>query len=252
MSESKTVSTGIQELDRALGGGFLSNSVPLIIGGTYSTAWALGFEIFKKMMERGFFGIIINYYGPMSLLERHASVLGMDIGELGRRGDLAVIDVFGSLHGIDYEEPYVFSIGSVDAGTYLIKTSNVYYEILRQCASDRMPVGIIFTMGGFAHVFGEDATLKILQKNLAMKEKSGRSRGEGPITISLLHRDMISSYLLSWIVNYSEHVIELRPTARVGVEEIIFRKSLLRDFEPVSGELRFRRGRIELKIERQD
>jgi len=243
-----TVSTGIPELDTALGGGFLEGSVPLIVGGTYSNGWALGFEIFKRMVAQGFFGIIINYYGPLSLIKRHTSVIGLEIDELGGKGDLAVIDVFGSYHGVEYDEPYVFSIGPVDAGTYLIKTSNVYQEIVQSYANDRTPVGIVVTMDGFAHIFGEEVALRILQKNLAMKEKSRHSYENSPITLALLHRDRVSTYLLSWLVSYSEHVIDLRPTKRACVEELIVRKSLLKSFVPVSGELRLSRGRVMVRI----
>ena len=248
----KTVSTGIPELDRALGGGFLEGSIPLIVGETYSNSWALGLEIFKRIVDQGFFGVIVNYYGPVSLIKRHASVIGLDIEKLGEKGDLGIIDIFGSQHGVEYEEPYVFSIGDVDAGTFLIKTANTYRDIVKKYANGRTPIGLTITMDGFAHIFGEDVGLRILRKNLAMRETARRSYDEGPITLTLLHRDRVSTYFLSWLVSYSEHVIDLRPTKKACVEELVVRKSLLRDFVPVSGELKLSRGKVEVKIKKKD
>ncbi len=246
------VSTGIPELDSALGGGFLEGSTPMIVGEMYSNGWALGFEILRRMVERGFFGIIINYCGPVSLIRRYASVIGLDIDELGKRGDIAIIDVFGSSHGLEYEEPYIFSLDSVDAGTFLIKVSDIYIDILKEHGRQRTPFGLLVTLDGFSHLFGEEMALRILRRNLALREMRMMSRDHSPITLAILYRDRVSTGLLSWLVTYSEHVIELRPTRSARSERLIVRKSLLKDFEPVSGELRFGRGKVEVRIRKKE
>lgn len=65
----RLLSTGIKKLDRAIGGGILPNTNVLILNNTYSTGWAIAFEILKNRVQMGDFGVITNTAVPLSSLE---------------------------------------------------------------------------------------------------------------------------------------------------------------------------------------
>ncbi|GAB6100848.1 hypothetical protein JCM16138_00710 [Thermococcus atlanticus] len=100
------LSTGIGELDSAIGGGFLEDSIFLIIYDTYSYGWGLGVKILENRIKEGDFGIIINNSMPVTPLSMELSSVGFDLHRYGKSGDLGVIEVFGSFYGLDYDIPF--------------------------------------------------------------------------------------------------------------------------------------------------
>ncbi|WP_050002855.1 ATPase domain-containing protein [Thermococcus eurythermalis] len=122
----RLLSTGIKKLDRAIGGGILPNTNVLILNNTYSTGWAIAFEILKNRVQMGDFGVITNTAVPLSSLEIELIPVGVDIKALGKSGNLAVIDIFGSLHGIRYNEDFVHSGNHFSVDTFVPKYSMLF------------------------------------------------------------------------------------------------------------------------------
>lgn len=244
------IKTGIRELDSMLGGGLLDDSITLIVYDTNSFGWVLGLEVFRSLIRKGGFGVVINYSFPMSLLQKYCSVIGFDVQKLGEKGDIAVIDVFGAVNGIRVDLPFVYSPGNIDASTFLPKIVSLYYNILPKRGSKK-PIGITITMDGFAHLFGEEPSMKLFQRNMVLKENARISeKRERPVSILLLNRDRVSSRFLSWISQYTEHIIEFKHAEVPGLERMIVRKSLLPEFEPCTAEFRFSRGKMRIVPER--
>jgi len=235
--------TGIAALDEMLGGGVIEDGILLVVYNTGSYGWALGVEIFKSFLERDWYGVVTNYSLPYSLLKKYASALRFGLQSLGRSDRLAVIDVFGSVNGVQLGEPFVRSIGEVDGSTFLPKMLAVYRTLV---PNRPRRIGLTVTMDGFVEVFGEETGMRILKRNLAMRENYPRSSGEEVLNVFLVNRDRVSPRFLSWLSQYAEHIVELRPTERPGVESLRVVKSLLPDFEPSTGTFRFKRGRVEV------
>ncbi|ASJ01650.1 hypothetical protein A3K92_09235 [Thermococcus gorgonarius] len=105
MFGEKIIPTGIPEFDSLLGGGLLDDSTLLIVYGTHSFGWALGVEVFKRLISSGGFGIATNYSFPALLLERYSNTVGYDVFKDGLEGKLAIIDVFGSLNELTSSSP---------------------------------------------------------------------------------------------------------------------------------------------------
>ncbi len=245
--EWTVVPTGIKELDVMLGGGVLDDSVVLITYDTNSFGWVLSIELFKSFLDKGCFGIVTNYSLPIGLLEKYAGMLDFDLEEHGLAGELIIIDVFGAAHDIRLNVPYVYSPGRVDASTFLPKMVELYYDILKQ-AGDRKPVGLTVGMDGFAQIFDEETTMKILRRNIMMKEAARVSEDRlRPINIMIVNKDRVSKKFLSWLFHYAEHVIDFEPTERPGIEKMIIRKSLLPDFEPSLAEFTYSKGKIKIR-----
>jgi len=245
--ELDVIPTGIKELDAMLGGGVLDDSIVLLIYETNSFGWVLSIEMFRSFLDRGCFGVITNYSLPVGLLEKYASMVGFDLEEKGNSGELAIIDVFGAVHGMDLGIPYVYSPGRIDSSTFLPKLVELYYGILRK-AGDRKPIGLTVGMDGFAKIFDEETAMKILRRNVMMKE-AARLREERvrPINIMIVNRDRVSKGYISWLFHYAEHVIDFEPTERPGLERMIIRKSILPDFEPSMAEFVYSRGQIKIR-----
>ncbi len=240
------VPTGIKELDTMFGGGVLDDSIVLIIYDTNSFGWVLSIAMFKSFLDRGGFGVVTNYSLPIGLLEKYAAMMGFDVEERGNSGQLAIIDVFGASHDVALDIPYVYSPGRIDSNTFLPKMVEVYYNILEK-AGGRKPVGLTVGMDGFAQIFDENTAMKILRRNVMMKEAARVSeRRERPVNIMIVNRDRASKKYISWLFHYAEHVIDFEPTERPGLEKMIVRKSLLPEFEPSFAEFTYSKGRIKI------
>ncbi|NJE54436.1 hypothetical protein [Thermococcus sp. 21S9] len=239
----KVFRTGFGALDEMLGGGIIEDGILLIVYNTGSYGWALGVEVFKAFLARGWYGVVTNYSLPYSLLRKYAMAVRFGFQTLGREDRLAVVDVFGSVNGIQLREPFVYSVGQVDGSTFLPKMLALYKTLI---SNRPKRIGLTVTMDGFVEVFGEDTGMRILKKNMAIKESYPRAGGEEVLNIFLINRDRVSPRFLSWLSQYSEHIVELRPTERPGVENIHVVKSLLPDFEPSTGIFRFKKGRVEI------
>ncbi|MBP1911562.1 hypothetical protein [Thermococcus stetteri] len=97
-------------------------------------------------------------------------------------------------------------------------------------------------------LFGEEATIKILRRNMALKVKARESENRPrPLNIFLLNRDRVSPKFIAWLSQYAEHVVDFTTTEILGVERMVVRKSLLPEFTPSEAEFRFSKGRFEIK-----
>jgi hypothetical protein len=243
------IPTGIRELDSLLGGGLLEDSTLLISYETTSFGWVLAIEVFRKLLAEGGFGIVTNYSFPFLLLERYAKSIRYDVFKEGVEGKLVVLDVFGSVNGVRLDYPFVYYIPGVDSTTFLDKTVSVYRRILK-LAENRRPIGISVTLDGMVDLFGEEATVRILRRNIAMKMRAREEEKERPrpVNIFLLNRDRVSTRFIAWLSQYMEHVIEFRITEKPGIERMVVRKSLLPEFIPVEAVFKFSRGRFEIEV----
>ena len=239
----KVFETGVPLLDEMLGGGIIQDGVVLIVYNTGSYGWALGVEIFRSFVEKGWFGLVTNYSFPYGLLSKYAYALHFDMSGLGKNGSLAVLDVFGSVNGVESKEPFVHSIGRIDGNTFLPKIVSLYLKVI---GDRKRRIGISITLDGFVSIFGEETGMKILQKNMALKDSTPRNPDESVLNIFLLNQERVSPRFIAWLSQYSEHIIEFQPTGRPGVEKLVVKKSLLPDFEPSVGLFKFSRGRIKL------
>jgi len=250
----RVLSTGIPLLDEALGGGLLEDSNLLITYSTYSRGWALGFEIVRRRMSMGDFGVLTDYVLPITPLRMELRAINFDIDEFGKRGDLAVVDIFSSFYGLEYPEGYIYTDPTIDGGTFLPKYTRLYYRVLRERIGDRRPVGIDVTVDGLAFLLGEKNLIRVLQQLMALKERSRISeKRKRPLNILLLNRSRASEELVSWMSLYSQYVIEFQPTDKPGVEKMIVRSSPLPDFEPSVEGYTFRliKGKVEIERPRK-
>jgi len=246
----EVLSTGVPLLDEALGGGLLEDSNLLITYSTYSRGWALGFEILRRRIGMGDFGVILDSVLPITPLRMELKAVNFDIDELGRRGDLAVVDIFSSFYGLKYAEDYVYTDPTIDGSTFLPKYNGLYRRILKERIGDRRPVGIDVTVDGMAFLLGEKNFIRVFQRLMALKERARISeKRKRPLNIFLLNRSRASEELVSWMALYSQYVIEFQPTENPGVERFFVRSSPLPDFEPSAEGYIFRlvRGRVEIE-----
>ncbi|WP_297073127.1 hypothetical protein [Thermococcus sp.] len=239
----KVFKTGLLHLDRMLGGGIIEDGTLLVVYYTGSYGWALGVEIFKSFLSKGWYGIVANYSLPYGLLRKYAMAVRFALQTLGKEERLAVIDVFGSVNGIQPKESFVYSFGQIDGSTFLPKILALYKKMIE---GRPKRIGITVTVDGFVEIFGENTGMKILKRNMALKENFPRSKGEEVLNIFLVNRDRVSPRFLSWLSQYAEHIVEFKPTSRPGVEEIRVVKSLLPDFEPSGGIFKFKKGMVEI------
>jgi len=246
--EYRVFKTGIDPLDRMLGGGLMDDGILLIVYDTGSYGWALGVEVFRRFLEAGWFGVVVDYSLPYSLLVKYGLAVGFPLEELGKEGKLAVVDVFGSVNGVEIDLPFVYSLGHVDSGTYLPKMLALYSKVV---ANRPKRIGMTVTLDGFVEIFGEENAMRILKKNMAIRESAGRPRHEGVLNIFLINRDRVTRRFLAWVSQFAEHIVKLSPSAWPGVEEIFVVKSLLPEFEPLSGTFIYKKGRIELRVSGQ-
>ena len=243
----KVLKTGVPVLDEALGGGILEDTDLLIVYDTYSSGWALAFEIVRNRIAEGDFGVMINSVLPFSSLNVELGSVNFDLTEEGKRGNLVIIDMFASFYRIKYSEDFIYTDETMDASTFLPKYSHLYRRVLAEKIKDRRPIGIDFTIDGMAFLLGEKNFIKIFQNLMAAKEKARLvEKRKRPVNIFLLNRDRISSEVISWIALYSQYVIEFFSSPDSTVEKMIVRKSPLPEFSPRDGGYSFRieHGRI--------
>ncbi|WP_042699203.1 RAD55 family ATPase [Thermococcus sp. PK] len=238
------IKTKIPQLDEALGGGILEDSIVLITYDTYSQGWTLAFEILRNRIEDGDFGVIINSVVPISMLNLELKRINFDLNEKGENGDLGIIDIFASFYGINYQQPYVY-YENMDRETYLPKFMNLYRKMLKERIKDRRPIGIQVTADGFVFLLGEEIELRNLQKNLAEKEKALLyEKRKRPINITLLNRDRVSSRYISWLSLYSQYQIDFSSQEGEVEEKMIVRKAPSPNFKPATYTFKIENGKI--------
>lgn len=244
----KVVRTGVDELDVMLGGGLLEGGTLLVIYDASSFGWTVGVQIFRRLTELGGFGLITSYSFPISLLEKYALTMRYDVLEEGKLGRLAIVDIIGSLYGVRADLPFVYYPGTIDSETFLAKLERVHGRIFEERLNGRNPVRISVTIDALPDLFGEEASMRILRRGMMMKEAGLlRNGGVGPIDILLLNRERASRRFIEWLSQYSEHIIEFKPTGTPGIERMLVRKSLLPDFTPSEAEFRFSRGNLSIR-----
>ncbi|WP_297510178.1 hypothetical protein [Thermococcus sp.] len=246
----KVLSTGIPLLDEALGGGLLEDSNLLIIYDTYSRGWALGFEIMRRRIDMGDFGVILDSVLPITPLRMELGAINFDIDRLGNERKITVIDIFSSFHGLKYPEDYIYTDPTMDASTFLPKYDKLYKRVLRERIGDRRPVGIDVTVDGMAFLLGEKNFIRVFQRLMALKERARiAEKRKRPINILLLNKNRASEELVSWMALYSQYVIEFEPAESPGEDRLFVRGSPLPEFIPSEKGYIFRliRGRVEIE-----
>lgn len=251
----EVLNVGDRTLNEALGGGFLEDTIMLLIYDSYSLGWLLGFNIMKERIREGDFGLFMNYNLPVSRLGLRMRLLGIDMEEEGRRGNMAIVDFFGSRYGIRYNLDYVYQVENFDAQTYIPKFLRVYSRLMNEKIGDRRAVGVNFTTDGMAFEIGEDTIIRILRSNLAHKEQAYlRSAPERkmPINVLNVNKDRVSSRFIAWLTELSEYVIEFSSRSEgrpFGEEEMNVIKSPLEEFEPSRYVFSVKHGRIVIRKE---
>ncbi|WP_457742285.1 hypothetical protein [Thermococcus sp.] len=243
--EYRVIKTGIAPLDSMLGGGIIEDSLFLIVYDMRSFGWTLGVEILRRFLSSGWFGVITNYSLPYTLMCKYAASVNFNLEKLGESERLSIIDVFGSVNGIPPKESFVHTLGNIDGSTFLPKVVSMYSRLVE---GKEKRIGLTVTLDGFTAIFGEELAVKILQRNIALKDAAARTQnGTRPVNIFLLNRDRVSKRFLSWVSQYSEHIVEFLPTEIPGVERMLVRKSLLPDFKPGIAEFHFFKGKMQIK-----
>lgn len=241
------LTTGIKKLDRAIGGGFLEDSIMLIIYDTYSFGWSLGVKILENRIAKGDFGVIINTVLPLSPLAMEIKSTGFDVYEEGKKGDLGIIGIFESFNQLEYGLPYVYIARDMDISTYLPKYSQLYRRMLNELIGDRRPVGVSITMDGLAFLLGERNVIKVTQRLLALKETARITETrKRPLNILLLNKDRVSKRFTSWLALYSQYIIDFQSSESSDIEKMIVRKSPLPNFESRVYRFRLKGGDIEI------
>ncbi|WP_297090409.1 hypothetical protein [Thermococcus sp.] len=234
------LSTGIQVLDEALGGGLLEDSNLLIVYDRYSKGWALAFEILKNRIALGDFGVIIDSVLPFSALAMELKAVNFDVEAEGKGGNLAIVDLFSSFYGVEYSQGFIYT-SNMDPGTFLPKYERVYRRLLGERIGDRRPVGIDVTIDGLAFLLGTENFISTFQRLMAEKERARiTERRKRPLNIFLLNKGRASEKLVSWVSLYSQYVIEFVSPDAPFEERMVIRKSPLPDFNPLKSQYRFR------------
>jgi len=236
--------TGIEKLDEAIGGGLLEDSNMLIIYDTYSVGWSLGVKILQNRIKQGDFGVIVNSVLPVSSLSMEFKIASFELEKIAKEGNLGIIDIFASFNRIQYDDPFIYYT-DMDTSTFLPKFATMYRKMLGEMIRDKRPIGLTVTMDGFAFLLGEEQYIKILQRNLAIKEtariKESRKR---PLNIFLLNRDRVSKRFISWLALYSQYIVEFYSLEEGNEEKMVVRKSPLPEFEPKTYKFRLKKDEV--------
>lgn len=224
----KVVTSGIDYIDATLGGGIVKDSSLLVIYDSISSGWALPFKIINQQIRRDALGILINYNLPLPKLLLRAKSAGLDIEKEGKRGNLFVIDAFGSKYGSQSSEEYVYTIGGFNPETYIPKLEQIYRDIFRKTNREKV-VDFVFSLDGMAFELGESRSIKLIKRLLSNPIINGRHL----FSISLISIDRVSKEFLSWNIEFSDYVIEFSGKKHEhGIyEEMYIIKSPLSQFE---------------------
>ncbi|WP_054840683.1 hypothetical protein [Thermococcus peptonophilus] len=174
-------------------------------------------------------------------MERYGLAVRYDVFKEGLQEKLTIIDIFGS-----------FNDSRLIIRLYI--TSRVliprhFWRRPLQCTAEfskfqetENRLEYTLTIDGMVDLFGgEEATIKILRRNIALKIKARESENKpgGPLNIFLMNRDRVSPKFMAWLLQYAEHIVDFNTTEIPGVERMVVRKSLLPEFTPAEAEFRF-------------
>ncbi|NJE75816.1 hypothetical protein [Thermococcus sp. ES12] len=229
MEHMRVVTSGIDYIDAAVGGGIVKNSSLLVIYDSFSLGWALPFEILKHQISNGALGIIINYNLPLPRLILRANSAGLDVEKEGEKGNLVIIDVFGSRYGFHHPEDYVYRIEGFNPETYIPKLEQIYRGIFRKTDKTEV-VDFVFSLDGMAFEIGEERSIKLTKRLLSNRIINGRHL----FSLYLLGADRVSKGFLSWNIEFSDYVLEFSSKkGDYGISEQMYvLKSPLAKFEP--------------------
>lgn len=227
----KVIKTGLPEIDATLGGGLINRGNLLISYDRRSLGWVLALKIFKNMLNQIAVGVIFNTTLPLSKLKLRANYLGLDLENEGNKGNLYIIDIFGSKYNIPQDEPYVYQIKEWSDETALPKLIRLYQELATKIPKDKIIVGLVATLEGLYHEFGERFMNNTIKTSLASFEK-GELRKMNMVTISLLNREAVPHHITAWLYSLSDQIIEFtsQMTPEGLKETVIIPKSLLPSF----------------------
>ncbi|NJE60557.1 hypothetical protein [Thermococcus sp. 21S7] len=184
-------------------GEIIRGGVFLVSYGQYSLGWKIGVEYLKREVERGAFGIILNTTVPVRKLCERARSVGFDIIEAGRKGRLAVIDLFNE----ETEFDFVYPVETVDRTLIIPRIEKVMDEIRGMYdLKGRKVVGAVVTLDGLYELFG-GKFLKNMMLQYLMRSERLLKEGYDHWTIFIVNRDTIPRELHSWILSVSDYVI---------------------------------------------
>lgn len=225
----QVVTSGLEDIDHAVGGGLVKGSSLLVIYDSFSLGWALPFKILKHQIARGYLGIIINYNLPFPRLILRARSTGLDIEEEGKKGNLVVIDVFGSKYDFYYPGDYIYRIDIFNPETYIPKLEQIYKDIFQKTDKEGI-IEFVFSLDGMAFEIGEERTIKLIKRLLSNSIINGRHM----FSLYLLNRDRVSMGFLSWNIEFNDYIIEFssKKDDHEIQEHMYVLKSPLFEFEP--------------------
>ncbi|AHF81112.1 ATPase domain-containing protein [Thermococcus paralvinellae] len=229
---SEVIKTGIREIDEALGGGLINRGTLLISYDKRSLGWVIAGRVLKNLMKYDAVGVIFNVTLPLSKLMLRAKYLGIDIDEEGEKGNLYIVDLFGSKHGILYDKQYVYQITDWHDETALPKLIRLSQEIFSRIPKNKLIVVIVVTLEGLYHEFGEEFMNNAIKAAFAGFEK-GQLDGLNMVMISLLNREAVPDTINAWLYTINDQVIEFTShlTPEGFEETILIPKSSIPGFK---------------------
>ncbi|AFL94517.1 hypothetical protein CL1_0306 [Thermococcus cleftensis] len=228
----------------------LPGSIAAIIYDAYSSAWRIPLLLLNRELEVGYFGVVSNYTGPLTSLIKRASTVGLDVERALERGDLAIIDLFGTRYGSRISLPNVFYLDKVEPETLNPKISHIYETHLKEALSRRPAFRLVYTLDGAALMLGEENTLKLLNQTLASRSV----QLPDSILVLPINRDVVSEKFVAWVAGVSDYVILARSSLEEdGLREYLYVISApFEDFEPTAYTFRVTkmRGTEKLKMKK--
>ncbi|NJE49529.1 hypothetical protein [Thermococcus sp. 9N3] len=239
---------GVNVINELIGGSMENGSVMSILYDAYSLGWVLGFEVFRALLDEGFFGVIHNYSLPVPRLVSRASFVGLNIPKLAKKDSLRIVDIFGSRYGIPPADSYVIKVDNPSEDTLTPKIEKVYRDVIYPISGGRGIIKLIYTLDGAVIMFGERPTLRLLNSEVAFLARESVSRRIS--TILLLNTDVVSERLVAWVSSISDTMVAFRSSIREDtlVERMLILKTPSPSFEPTTYEFRLstRNGKVHL------
>lgn len=227
---------------------YLPGSTVSIIYDAYSSAWRIPLLLLRHAVENGRVGIISNYLGPIRSFIRKASTVGFDMETALQKGDVAVIDLFGTRYGSRESISNVFYLDKVEPETLNPKIDRIYNTHLKSLIQDRPVFRLVYTLDGVSLLLGEDNTLKLLNQTLASRTR----QLPDSILVLALNRDVVSTRFVAWVSGISDYVILAKSwLEETGLKEALYLISApYEDFEPEMYSFRVtkRKGMEKLRV----
>ncbi len=225
---------GINVVSELIAGSIENGSITSILYDAYSLGWTLGFEILEDLIEEGFLGVIHNYSLPVPRLISRASFVGLNIPQLAKKGSTRIVDIFGPRYALPPFDYYVIPVNNPTEETLAPKIEKIYRDFIYPLAGDRGIIKLIYTLDGTVVMFGEKATLKLLNSEVAFLAKESLSRTIS--TILLLNTDVVSERLVAWVSSISDTMVAFKSSIKEDklVEKMIVLKTPSPSFEPIT------------------